>query len=379
MARKDHARGRRLSQRVWVPIDPDDVPALERMLAAADPFVTNALDTKYPYRLVDYVHHSRVSRRKLFALLDRNLTSRAARLASGVAVSPSGADSDRVAAACMAFLITGGFLIEPGISLYELARSTGGALASEELHAFRIADHVHPQAYLDIALGRARSIPMGNLREASSLVAVRGERAAPDLAAPLRMWRRHKCAMAQIALLERERISAAEKLRGFIEWSGGEGFFDGIAIAFALLYFGTERRSGMLRGVNSADSATWKSTIDNAAWDLSYVSYWIDQCKRSRSGIWMIATHDRALTRIARASVEGTPDDLFRSGRSAALASEMLRLYEEATERVRRDPMRSKILRDRYDGLEAMTDSIVKQIEQRSSKANTLDSPHGGT
>src|SRR5258705_1865660 len=102
---------------MWIPINPDDVPALESLLAAADPFVTSMIDASSPYRLTDYLQHSQLGAEELCALLDRNLVSRAIGLARGQIVDHSRPDSAsyRVAAGCMAFLITGKVLVETNI------------------------------------------------------------------------------------------------------------------------------------------------------------------------------------------------------------------------------------------------------------------------
>lgn len=366
MRRTKRRQAKPVSRKIWIPIDPADVPALEQLLVDADPFVTSTIDTQFPYRLGDYVQHKSVSSRELVALLDRNLISRAVSLACGRATSASNSDSDRVAAACMAFLITSGILIEPGISLYELARSGGATVAGLELGDFRIADHIHPQAYVDVALGRANSIDPAILSAARALVAGAAViRPTPDLGVPLRKWRRHRCAVAQIAFLERAGGTGRSKMHGLIEWSATAGFFDGVAIAFALRFFGRGKRKGMLRGVHSNLPERWSASIDNTAWDLCYVSHWIDSAKKDER-IWLLCSNDRSLKIVARASVEGTGKGHFEGNWVPRDAEALYAHYQEASSRVRRDPMRPAVLRDRYERIDTLTESILKRISSLS-------------
>ena len=83
---------------VWIPLTPQDVPALEHLLRSADPFVASTIDTDDPYHLVDYLQHSIYGGAELAAVLDRNLVSRIVRLAEGRHVDHSRPESavDRV-------------------------------------------------------------------------------------------------------------------------------------------------------------------------------------------------------------------------------------------------------------------------------------------
>lgn len=164
---------------VWIPLSTGDVPALERILSDADPFVTTMIDTPQPYRLANYIQNELYGDHEVRALLDRNLVSRAVELASGHVVDHGGPGSDtyRLAAACMAFLITARVTIEPNIALYEFA-SSDLREAREQIRTWRVADHVHPQAYLDVALGRERVIDRAVTTEAQRLVARLPPRAA---------------------------------------------------------------------------------------------------------------------------------------------------------------------------------------------------------
>ena len=232
---------------VWTPLTPEDIPKLEALLRSEDPFVASTIDTNDPYRLVNYIQHSIDSNLDLAAILDRNLVSRVASLAAGRHVDhlhPT-SNTDRVAAACMAFLITGKVIAEPNISLYELAESVADCDGQADLLSFRIADHLHPQSFLEVALGRAPGIHPDLIEEARTLVKSR-DRPSVDLQMPLRHWRRHRCALTQIALLERSSLDGRAKFERLIEWSVTPGFFDGVAIAFAAKLFGRSNLRGQL-------------------------------------------------------------------------------------------------------------------------------------
>ncbi|MCR9093126.1 MAG: hypothetical protein NXI30_02810 [bacterium] len=295
------------NRRVWIPIYPVDVEALENLLVEADPFVTEMIEIDSPYSLIEYVNHEHVGGVPITAILDRNLISRAVRLALGGVVDHSTAAShtDRAAAACMAFLITAKIEIEPNISLYELAETKSVNDANAQLTDFRVADHIHPQAYLDVALGRAERIENWVRDEAIDVVNRRvGGRDHVDLGSPLLHWKRHRTALTRLAILDRQETSGFKNLQKFIDWSLEPGFFDALAITFAVALFGRHRSRRMLRGIRSRDHERCEAAIRNTAWDLTYISYWEARAKSTEgSRLWMFITNDRVCRQIARAAV----------------------------------------------------------------------------
>jgi len=361
---------------VWIPLTPSDVPELERLLRSADPFVASTIDTDDPYRLDDFVQHSIYGGAGIAALLDRNLVSRAVDLARGQLVEHSrgGSNVDRVAAACMAFLITAQVLTEPSIALYELVESVADADGQADLDSFRIADHLHPQAYLEVALSRAPGIHPDLIDEARLLVdaqyAQDRTRKQADLQMPLRHWRRHRCALTQIALLERRSLTGAEKFRQLLEWSVEPGFFDGLAIALAARLFGRANLPGrLLKSAQSPEPEKCFAGVRNAAWDLTYVSYWSkrsveDEGKR----IWILCTYDKNLRDLARVAVgeETAVTEIFTQNWPPAAAGILHQHYLDARDRAQRSEDRLSCMPGRFARIDALRESIENEIEEVS-------------
>lgn len=353
---------------MWVPLTPDDIPDLESLLRVEDPFVASTIDTDDPYRLVNYIQHSIHGKLELAAILDRNLISRVARLATGSHVEHSDPQSKtyRVAAACMAFLITANVMIEPNISLYELAESAADCDSQDDLRSFRIADHLHPQSYLEVALGRAPGIHPDLISEAHDRANGR-DRLTASFKAPLRHWRRHRCALAQIALLERGPLDGREKFERFIEWSMSPGFFDGVAIALAIKLFSKSNVQGkLLKNVQSGNAEKCLEGIRNAAWDLTYISHWVRQSNKDEGRrIWILCSNDRALRSIARIAVgkEGEISGLFRENWRTKDASSLERLYVDAWRHAQSSEERLACMQNRMDNIDDLTKSIESQIK----------------
>ncbi|MCL4686717.1 hypothetical protein KJ059_18415 [Myxococcota bacterium] len=354
---------------VWIPLTPEDVPELEALLRSEDPFVASTIDTDDPYRLIDYIRHSIHGDAELAAVLDRNLVSRVVSLAAGRHIDHSlpGSATDRVAAACMAFFITAKVLAEPNISLYELAESVDASDGQADLLSFRIADHLHPQAYLEVALGRAPGIHSDLIEQARTLVEGRSP-AVVDLDMPLRHWRRHRCALTQIAFLERSSRNGRAKFEQLIEWSVSPGFFDGVAIAFAARLFGRANpRGGLLKSVRSPNAEKCLDGIRNAAWDLTYISHWSKQSVEDEGRcIWILCTNDRVLRSLARVAVgeEGQASALFRENWGANEASVLEQQYLDAWTRAQSSDERLASMQVRMDDIDDLTRSIEAQIRE---------------
>jgi len=237
----------------------------------------------------------------------------------------------------MAFLITAEVLAEPNISLYELAESDDASDGQADLVSFRVADHLHPQAYLEVALGRAPGIHPEVIEKARALVDSR-DPPIVDLEMPLRHWRRHRCALTQIAFLERSSLDGREKFERLIEWSVSPGFFDGVAIAFGARLFGRANPPGrLLKSVRSKNVEKCLSGVRNAAWDLTYISHWSKQSvEDEEQRIWILCTNDRVLRSLARVAVgeDGQASALFRENwrpnEAAALEREYLDAWARA-------------------------------------------------
>lgn len=354
-------------QAVWVPMNPADVPSLEHLLARERPFVSAAIDTPAPYRLVGYVEHAAAGGDPVRAIVDRNLASRIVRLAKGSTVDHAKATSrtDRVAAACMAFLAAAQIDTEPNIALYELASSEGGGRAIDELYWFRLADTVQPQAYVNVALQRASAIHPEALREASGRV--RGEArpiVARNFETELRHWRCHRAVLTKVAILERTPLSAADRFRHLLRWSLEPGFFDAMALTFAVVFFGQRRPGNMLKGVRSNSIERSLQGIANASWDLTYISHWLQRARNDKDrAIWLFCTHDRTCANLAWCGIgpAGSIRSLFEANYGASDAQSLYREYCEVSAQAENSD-RATTLAARFQTLDIQQKALDDQL-----------------
>lgn len=280
-----------------------DITPLENILATADPFVKHPLPPVDKYDLTSYIFASNALKKELYALLDNNLTTRVIELATGMEMPAEAGKKPAyvLASAVMGFLIAAEFFVDPTMAIYEKASSLGHEAAAEQLHKFRIADHIHPQAWIDLAFERQTRIPQDEIELATSYVM----KDAPDIeetnfAKRLDIWKLNYYFVLKAASLWRNEKSDIKAALAFIEWMESESFFNNIAAIFTLIFFSPKRYGRMIKGIESTSAKKFRDGLKNAAWDLAYIRYWAKKYKDADdNSFWLLCSNDLALRRIA--------------------------------------------------------------------------------
>lgn len=204
------------------------------------------------------------------------------------------------------------------------------------------------------------------LREARRLVAKLPPE-SPPLETKLRYFRRHYCALLEVARLDRTALRPSEKLHRLIDWSMDAGFFDGLAVAFAIVFFGRHRAGRMMKHVRSPSKDRCLAGVRNAAWDLTYLSCWVKYASDAKPYLWIFATGDRVLARVARAAVGGEERsalELLRENWPRGDAQALLAHYTDAWKRARDSSERDAQLRERFERLDVLVAKIEEEIER---------------
>ncbi len=227
----------------------------------------------------------------LVVMADRNFISRmaqACRLDAGTPPDEAQLWAVRLMAFCKAMDLD----IDPTISFHELAHMQGEAAALDELAWFRAADRSgDAQTWLDFAFGRTSSLT----------VAEPAPRETANLARPLRRWSRNYLAALKIASLELDDLKPAARFERLIDWMYEDFQFCGPAAIFAAVYFSGRRPPRMMKGLRGNDRAKALAGVRNAAWDITYLSFFADAVRDSeaRQVRTILATRDDALAAIA--------------------------------------------------------------------------------
>lgn len=227
----------------------------------------------------------------LVVMADRNFISRMAQACRLDADTPPD-EAQLWAVRLMAFCKAMDLDIDPSISFHELAHMQGEVAALNELAWFRAADRGgDAQAWIDFSFGRTSSLT----------VAGPAPRETADLARPLRRWRRNYLAALKIANLELEILEPTARFERLIDWMYEDFQLCGPAAVFAAVYFSGGRPPKMMKGLRGHDRAKAIAGVRNAAWDITYLSHFVDAVRDSeaRQTRTILATRDDALAAIA--------------------------------------------------------------------------------
>lgn len=224
-------------------------------------------------------------------LLDRNIASRMAKIARDGARRPFDGPT-QIAVDLMALSQSMNLNLEPVIAFRELAHNHGNEAALEELRWFRAADTGQAHAWIDVALGRADSLP------ASPTV----EHETYDLAEPFHRYRCNYAALLKAAQLELDATPPHGRMADLCEWMVSDFIVAGPAALYCAMFFSPfASKAGLFKHLRSPDRQRALTGIRNAAWDVTYLS---DLSRRAinesfETKRFLLATADQALAEIA--------------------------------------------------------------------------------
>ena len=282
----------------------DDFAPIVEQVRNADPLVASPSTVDDPYNLRKYIVATFGETASLWALLDNNILTRACALAEGQsAVRPDPNDSSyRIVAAIMCFFILGGFDLEPSIAIYEKSARSDHQTALDALGSFRIADHVHPQAYSDLALGRTDSLPPAVIERARELSSTpRPQQIETDFTRTIKPWQVQYLALLNAALLQATHRDPQTAALAFLAWMENESFSSITSSLFVLAFLSPKPPAKMIKGLSKPDPDKALAGIRNAAWDLTYVSAWGRRARRAAPReLSFLCSNDKIVKTLAR-------------------------------------------------------------------------------
>lgn len=286
-----------------IPVEPEDIDRIEAMVRADNTYIVQPSNIPDPYSLRDYIYVSAFENTEFRVLVDNNIATRAIALAKGYGSRESEVQGERFnfVAATMAYFILGGFIIEPNIAIYEKALKLTHADALEELKYFRIADHINPHCYVDIALGRAHQIPQDKIDEAANSLSPETKASnESDFTKILNHWKYSYLFLLKVVDLWKSGGADVQKAEKFISWMADDSYFSDVSSIFSLLFLAPNRLPKMVKGINSESTQKLSEGIKNAAWDCTYVKHWLRLIKSTSSDtICFLCSHDKVMKKIA--------------------------------------------------------------------------------
>ena len=317
---------------------------------------------------------------KTVLLPDRNVASRFAQIAKGVAVDAS----NLPVVSLLAFAHFLDIEVEPSVAFHELAHKQGNAIANEELAWLRQADNANAHAKLNLALGLAE-----RLVGVSPPVLI-GE---VDLASPLRRWRRNYIVTLKIGELELAGVPHLDRMLALLDWMHRDFIVAGPAAILACIYFAPNSppRKGLLKQLQSADRARAIEGAKNAAWDITHISDFVYRVNKAADGStrYPFASLDRNLHYIARSLLAFGADGLqqdeivselrnwWPETAACIIAERMVKLFE-SIEHPDRAAMRPQVVSFVDDLIKNGEETLMQWYPAARGQSSVLAKPQTG-
>ena len=288
---------------VQINIKPDDLDEIETIIRERDIIRTVYPSSVFnPYSLGDYLDQIHVHKAIFHAMLDRNILSEIISVINNYSEKAL-SETQRTACALLAYFQISDTLIEPGMAIWELVDSGSHEQARGELALFRAADNLHPQQFIDIALGRINTVKI-------HVDQITDEPLEKKVGEDFSTWKVHYGLMLKLAILESTGGKWAGKFEAFIDWLYTDYIFSGPAVVFAIICFSQKRFKRMFKKLTCKSRDELLRGIRNVAWDMTIVHYWGQKVMsdRQKGILWLFCTEDKVLKEIANYIVRSYDD-----------------------------------------------------------------------
>ena len=286
---------------VWrPPINVHDLPLLENMTIESN-CIVSCIPEFRSGRWLDFVDDQIQFDTEYYAHIDANFLARLMEFSKDKPKT----DLERQTAAAMCLAICANMKVNPTFATHEYAFS-GSREPDDRLAYFYFLDNTRPQVFADLALKRIQFIPHKKLDRTAH-------------------FGRHKTRTKFFGLVHLPLLKLMEiqtnyrfdtrseiekglaKTKELMKWMLDEFLLVGSVIMVGHELWGQRATKSLVGSPNSDKPDKILPSVENAAWDLTLVLNWAEsESKRNpKNGdpVNLIFTHDRALSRIAMASM----------------------------------------------------------------------------
>jgi hypothetical protein len=274
------------------PLAVEDLDALQDFLREFRCFVPSFAGAD-AYSIETYIYQYAMARKQTTFLFDRNLYSQIIALAKGRPVT----ENTRCAAAAMAFASCANTQIEPNLALYEGAASGARRGWKRDLEIFHNADNIHPMNWASLALGYAdrfeRCIPGKRLQSEAAR--------SFDPKKKLRFYSFVYPIALKTALISMSGGKSDRKMVELLDWVYLHWQFSAPALLLATQALSHDPPKDIFKNIRSKDRKKALRGVENAAWDLVYVTAWFERIKTQtkKNELSVLCSRDKVLLKVA--------------------------------------------------------------------------------
>ena len=302
------------------PLCPEDIAAIQNILREVSCFVPSFVGVD-AYSVETYIVQYAKSHTETKFLFDRNLYSQVVALAKGSRVTAN----TRCAAALMAFASCANAQIEPNLALYEGSASGAHRAWKRDLQIFHKSDEIHPGNWVLLALGYAerfdRRIPAKRLRTEAAKTF--------DPAMKLPFYGFVYPIALKMALISMAGGRSDEKMLKLLDWVYSCWHFSAPAVLLATQALSHNPPKDIFKNIRSADRRKALRGVENAAWDLVYVTAWFERIKvqAKANELTVLCSRDKVLLKVAALLREAVLGEVESPFEKAGFGNSVLARY----------------------------------------------------
>lgn len=251
-------------------------------------------------------------------------------------------------------------VFDPTIPTYE-GGDSDRIRAKEDILKFRIINNLALDRLMNLVYGQIEFLSENELHKAKRRMRpIDKTTLEENYNKKLTMFKQNYPYMLKATLLLRlSGMSLYSKVKYFFDWMMKEYITKSEAITFALVSF--YKNGGIIKDFNTNNYNKLITSVKNATWDVTLISYLKDQAKKNVDRYYLLATMDKKLleaTKYFLSTDGGWINKLFGSK-----AVEVNRIINKTNE-ICRLSGREKLILNRLDKVDSLIASLEKEIKE---------------
>lgn len=312
----------------------EDIKHVKALVRADGSVLSTPSNIDDVYDIDTYRNATQAQGVALKAIMDTNIVTRVLPFINGTKQASEPLSSDeRKVCALMCFLIHSGIETNPVSAFLERPIVDARPSKEEEDYLFRIADHLPPQIFADLALGKITSIPDKVLEETKESVDSNPE-TQQDIARTKYSnnrddgWYLMYMNLLKAWMLYKVESSSRRRIEYYLEWSVENSLSDPVSLTFISLFLSERRLPAMIKKPNNKDPEIIFKNLRNVAWDLYHLSFLIQLNDRSsEKEIWFLCTRDKLLGKVLEHIWSQTDLDEIKAFASAFYGKKTIKCF----------------------------------------------------
>lgn len=288
-------------------VDYNDIQEIQKMVRESNSLIPTPSNINDVYDIERYRQESLFSDAEFKVILDNNIFTQIIPLIDGRKKYGEALTKEaKLICGIMCFLIYAGLETNPVSALYERPSDPNFISKEKQDCFFRIADHIHPQIFANLALEKYSDIPEEELEIATAEINRNLEtklniskiKYPKDVDSTYLLMYKN---LLKAWLLYKNKYSPEDNFKEYLKWHHLKSLSDQISVIFVTIFLSKKRFPKMIKKINSNDPYVILKNIKNSAWDIYHLSL-LDKVYQDRTEeeIWFFCTRDKLLIDISK-------------------------------------------------------------------------------